>query len=348
MNGEVGKSWSGEMTNDEMPNDEGIPKPEARRPAVGSSFCIRDSFVIRHSSFVIPLLQAGCWLLVGPQLARAESTLPPQLRSVGFDQKLNQQVPPDLPFLDETGAPVKLGDYFTDKPVILVLAYYRCPMLCTEVLNGLTKAMLDVPFQPGRDYRVVTVSFDPREKPGLAAAKKQTYVDRYGRPGAAEGWHFLTGEPDAIRKLTDAVGFRYVYDEKLDQYAHASGIMVLTPGGKISRYFYDINYAGRDLRLGLVEASQNKIGSPVDQVLLFCFHYDPRAGKYGAAIMNIVRLIGGLSFAGVMTLVGVLWRQDRRKKGMKDEGTGMTENPVLPHPPSLIPHPSPLPGGDGQ
>jgi protein SCO1/2 len=258
---------------------------------------------------IIALLVTGF-----PSIASARQSLPPPLRDVGFDQKLNQQVPADLRFCDETGKAVTLGDYFTDKPVIFVLAYYRCPMLCTEVLNGLVKGMIDVPFEPGRDYRVITVSFDPREKPDLAVAKKKTYVERLARPGADEGWHFLTGDAENIRKLTDAVGFRYGYDTQTDQFAHASGIMVLTPAGRISRYFYDIQFPGRDLRLGLVEASQGKIGSSVDQVLLYCFHYDPRVGKYGAAIMNIVRLVGLLSFLGVCTLVTLLWLEERRKK----------------------------------
>jgi protein SCO1/2 len=245
---------------------------------------------------------------------RAESGLPPILRQVGFDQRLNEQVPLDLQFRDEAGQTVQLGDYFTTKPVILVLAYYRCPMLCTEVLNGLVRALLDVPFAMGKDYEVVTVSFDPRETPEMAAAKKRTYLDRFGRPGAEAGWHFLTGDETAITRLTEAVGFRYTYDPTNDQFAHASGIMVLTPQGKLSRYFFDVNYTPRDLRLGLVEASTNKIGSPVDQVLLFCFHYDPAQGKYGAAVMNFVRLGGAVTLLGVGALIGGLWRQERWKK----------------------------------
>jgi protein SCO1/2 len=240
---------------------------------------------------------------------------PKILRDVGFDQRLNEQVPLDLKFADEDGRPVRLGDYFGDKPVILVLAYFRCPMLCTEVLNGLVRGMLDMRLNVGRDFRVITVSFDPREKPPLAAAKKQTYVERYGRPGAAGGWHFLTGDAEAVRRLTAAVGFRYTYDPRHDQFAHASGVMVLTPGGRLSRYFYDVNFSGRDLRLGLVEASEGKVGTPVDQVLLYCFHYDPAEGKYGPAVMNFVRLGGVLTVAGLATFVGILLRQERRKAG---------------------------------
>jgi protein SCO1/2 len=244
---------------------------------------------------------------------RAQSSLPPSLRNVRFDQRLNEQVPLDLVFRDETGTPVKLADYFGQKPVILVLAYYRCPMLCTEVLNGLVRALLNVPFDVGKEFNVLTVSFDPRETPPLAAAKKKTYLERYGRPGAENGWHFLTGEEDSIKRLTQAVGFQYSYDAKNDQFSHASGIMVLTPAGKISRYFYDINYPPRDVRLGLVEASENKIGSPVDQVLLFCFHYDPMQGRYGPVIMNFVRLGGVLTVISLAIFMAILWRQERRK-----------------------------------
>ncbi len=239
--------------------------------------------------------------------------LPPQLQNVGFDQRLDEQVPLDLVFRDEAGRDVALRDYFHGKPVILVMAYYRCPMLCTLVLNGLVQGMLDMNFDVGKEFEVVTVSFDPRETPELAAEKKKTYLARYGRPGAAEGWHFLTGDEPAIKKLTQAVGFRYRYDPVADQYAHASGIIILTPTGKISRYFYDVRFPGRDLRLGLVEASANKIGSPVDQVLLFCFHYDPTVGKYGVAIMNIVRLGGIATVLSLVLLVGLLWKRERNK-----------------------------------
>jgi protein SCO1/2 len=249
----------------------------------------------------------------------AQSSLPPVLRQVAFDQRLNEQVPLDLVFQDETGASVKLEDYFGSKPVILVLAYYRCPMLCTEVLNGLVRALMDVTFDVGREFNVVTVSFDSRETPELAAAKKKTYLERYGRAGAAEGWHFLTGGEESIVRLTEAVGFRYTYDARHDQFAHASGIMILTPQGKIARYFYDISYPPRDLRFGLVEASENKIGSPVDRILLYCFHYDPSEGKYGAAIMNIVRLGGALTVLLLGTFLGLLWWQERRKSTPKGD-----------------------------
>ena len=234
---------------------------------------------------------------------RAEVTLPPLLQKVGFDQKLDSQVPLDLRFVDETGKPVALGDYFSGKPVILVLAYYRCPMLCTLVLNGLVRGLVDVPFDAGDDFQVVVASIDSRETPQLAAEKKRTYVDRYGRDGAAAGWHFLTGQQSSIDALAEGVGFRYAYDASRDEFAHASGIMVLTPQGKISRYFYDVKFPPRDLRLGLVEASESKIGSPIDQILLFCFHYDPSEGKYGATIMSLVRVGGVLTMLAVAGLL---------------------------------------------
>lgn len=255
----------------------------------------------------IPLALAAVLAAVPARAA----DVPPALRGVGFDQKLDAQVPTDLEFRDETGRPVRLGDYFRDRPVILVLAYYRCPMLCNEVLNGLVRAMLDLTLDVGRDFDVLTVSFDAREKPELAAAKKKTYLERYGRPGAEAGWHFLTGEEESIRRLTEAVGFHFTYDERNDQFAHASGILVLTPQGKVSRYFFDIRYSPRDLRLGLVEASANRIGSPVDQILLYCFHYDPSVGRYGPTIMNLVRLLGLLTVLGIGLLVGTLWRKER-------------------------------------
>jgi protein SCO1/2 len=261
----------------------------------------------RALTLSLPLLL----VLTGAPL-RAQPGLPQALRNVGFDQKLNEQVPLDLVFKDETGQTVRLGDCWGDKPVILVLAYFRCPMLCDQVLNGLVRAMLDLPFDVGKEFNVITVSFDPRETPEMAAAKKQTLLERYGRPGAAAGWHFLTGDQSAIQRLTDAVGFRYTYDAKNEQFAHASGIVVLTPTGKISRYFHDIRFEPRDVRLGLVEASANRIGSASDQVLLYCFHYDPAEGKYGLVVMNLVRLGGILTCLGLGIFGLVLWRWERR------------------------------------
>jgi protein SCO1/2 len=241
--------------------------------------------------------------LLGASAARAEPVLPRPLQNVGFDQNLDSQIPLVVPFTDEHGQEVALRDYFTTKPVIFVLAYYRCPMLCTLVLNGLVKGLVDVPFDAGRDFEVVVISIDSRETPTLAQEKKKTYVERYGRDGTAKGWHFLVGPPESITAVADAVGFRFAYDAARDEFAHASGIVMLTPEGRVSRYFYDVSFAPRDLRLGLVDASQHRIGSAVDQVLLFCFHYDPREGKYGPAVMTFVRA------GGVVTLLalGAFW-----------------------------------------
>ena len=218
---------------------------------------------------------------------------PPHLQNVGIEQHLDGQVPPDLTFVDDTGRTVKLGDYFGKKPLILNLVYYNCTMLCGEALAGLSGSMKMVKFNVGNEFDVITVSFNPHETPEIAAAKKQDYLKRYGRPGAASGWHFLTGPAESINALTKAVGFQYQYDPKINQYAHATAIMVLTPQGRISRYFYGVDYPPKDLRMGLVEASQGKIGNAVDQVLLYCYHYDPATGKYGAVISNILRLAAG-------------------------------------------------------
>jgi protein SCO1/2 len=248
---------------------------------------------------------------------RAQDRLPASLPKIGLDQRLNAQVTPDLEFRDEAGRAVRLGAYFRGKPVILVLAYYRCPMLCNQVLNGLLDGLRKVSLNAGDDFEVVVVSFDARETPGLAAAKKAVHVEAYGRPGAEHGWHFLTGEQPAIDALTGAVGFRYAYDAKLDQFAHASGIMVLTPEGKISRYFYGIRYPPRGLQLGLVEASAAKIGTPADRVLLLCYEYDPATGQYTPAVMKLVRLGGVLTLLGLGAFLMLARRYERRKTAVK-------------------------------
>jgi protein SCO1/2 len=220
---------------------------------------------------------------------------PELLKDVGVDQKLNDEIPLDLKFRDEHGQTVELAQYFGSKPVILTLVYYNCPMLCTQVLNGLDRTLELLPMDIGKDFNVVTVSIDPTERPVLAEAKQAMYTGMYGRPGAAQGWHFLTGDEPEIKHLAQAVGFRYAYDAESKQFAHASVIMMLTPEGRLSRYFYGIEYPQRDVRLGLVEASQGKIGSPIDQVLLFCYHYDPHTGKYGLLISRVIQLAGILT-----------------------------------------------------
>jgi protein SCO1/2 len=235
---------------------------------------------------------------------------PDLLKDVGVDQKLNQSVPLNLTFRDEHGKTVELAEYFGQKPVILSLVYYNCPMLCTQVLNGLESSLKLIPMNIGKQFDVVTVSIDPTERPILAEAKQALYTGLYGRPNAAQGWHFLTGDEQQIRQLANAVGFRYAYDPDSKQFAHASAIMVLTPEGKISRYFYGIQFPSRDLRLGLVEASEGKIGTPIDQVLLFCYHYDPSTGKYGLLISRLIRAAGVLTVLAIGGLILVLYRKE--------------------------------------
>jgi protein SCO1/2 len=243
--------------------------------------------------------------------------LPAMVKGVGIDQNLNAQIPLDLTFHDETGKTVRLAQYFGQKPVVLALVYYECPMLCDMVLNGLTHSMEQISLNLGQDFDVVTVSFNPKETWQLAASKKANYVEKYQRKGAVQGWHFLTGEEANIKKLADTAGFHYKYDPITQQYAHASGIMVLTPDGKISRYFYGIEYKPKDLRLGLVEASQDKIGNFADQVLLFCFHYDPMTGKYGLIIANVTRV---LASASVLALGGMIFFFLRRERHENQNG----------------------------
>jgi protein SCO1/2 len=215
---------------------------------------------------------------------------PPGLKNVGIEQHLDEQIPADLNFRDEAGKPVRLGDYFGKKPMILNLVYYNCTMLCGEVLSGLESALRVLKFNVGKEFDVLTISFDPRETPEMATQKKAEFLKRYGRAGAAEGWHFLTGPQESVDALTKAAGFQYQYDPKTGQFAHATAIMVLTPEGKIAQYYYGVEYAPKDLRLGLIQASENKIGTLADQVLLYCYHYDPSTGKYGAIISRVLQL----------------------------------------------------------
>ncbi|HEV7522236.1 MAG TPA: SCO family protein [Candidatus Angelobacter sp.] len=234
----------------------------------------------------------------------------PTLKNVGVDQRLDVQVPLDLQFHDETGKSVRLGDYFGKRPVILNLAYFGCTMLCGEVQSGIIGSLRALQFNPSTDFDIVTVSFDPRETPEQAAAKKASLLLRYHRPGAEEGWHFLTGDQHNIEALTKSVGFDYQYDATLNQWAHAAAIIVLTPKGKISKYFYGVEFAPKDLRFGLIEASESKIGTVVDQILLYCYHYNPATGKYGAVIMNVLRLAGVATVLILGGLVLILFRRD--------------------------------------
>jgi protein SCO1 len=260
----------------------------------------------RMNLLAAPALLASAFAAFAQQRT---ASLPPGLVGVGLDQKLNQPVPLDLTFRDETGAVVPLRRFFSGRPVILSLVYYQCPMLCTLVLNGLVRSLRGIELQPGRDFEIVTVSFNPKDTPQLAAAKKGRYVEQLGRQNVDGAWHFLTGEELEIAELTKAAGFHYRFDAKSGQYAHPSAIIVLTPDGRISRYFYGVDYPARDLRLGLVEASAGKVGSKVDQILLFCYHYDPATGRYGVVVWNIIR---ALSYLTVVVLGLFLWKVSRR------------------------------------
>lgn len=249
--------------------------------------------------------------------ARAQATAN-LFDEVGFDQKLDSQVPLDLTFTDETGQTVQLGRYFGTKPVVLMLVYYECPMLCTQVLNGFVRTLRALSLDPGADFEIVTVSIDPGETPALAQKKKAQYLDEYGHQEAAPAWHFLTGTEPSIARLAAAVGFRFKFDPKIDEYAHASGLVTLTPTGRVSKYFYGVEYAPRDVRLALVESSSGKIGTLVDQVLLLCYHYDPTTGKYGLAIMALVRVLGLATVAVLVSFIVVMLRRDRRAVRAQD------------------------------
>ena len=250
------------------------------------------------------------------------SAKPGILNEIGIDQRIGEQLPLDLPFTDETGRAVRLGDYFGKRPVILALVYYECPMLCTQVLNGLVSALGVMNFEAGREFDVVAVSFNPKEGPGLASQKKAAYIERYGRPHTAGGWHFLTGSEDSIRRLTSAVGFRYTFDDQSKQFAHGAAIQVLTPKGVLARYFYGIEFSARDIRFGLIEASEERIGTRIDDVLLLCYHYDPSSGKYGLAILNIVRFAGVITLTALGASIVLTLRRDRRKGTAVSAATG--------------------------
>lgn len=239
----------------------------------------------------------------------AADKTPPQLREVTFKQRLGQQLPLDARLLDETGTSVALGDFFTTgRPVVLAFVYYRCPMLCIQVMNGISSALKALPFAPGTDFDVVLVSFDPRDTPADAAEKKRTHLQYWSAESQSAGWHFLTGDEPTIRRVTSAAGFTYRWDEIQKQFAHVSGLLVTTPDGRLSRYFYGIEYSPKELRLALVESGEGRVGSVIDELLLYCFHYDPEAGRYGAVVMNLIRL-GGVVMLAVMAGFFLLTRR---------------------------------------
>ena len=266
---------------------------------------------MRFCSFAAIVLILGG---IGAVSATAQqATTPSILNKVGIAQNLNAQVPPDLMLRDETGKSVRIGDFFGQKPIVLSLVYFDCPALCTEVLNGELRTMKAISLDLGKDFDAVTVSFEPKDTPALAKAKRDVYAGQYGRPGAADHWHFLTGDQQSIDALTDVVGFHYAYDSSIRQYAHAAAILVLTPDGRIDRYFYGVQYPARDVRLGLVEASEGKIGTLTDHALLYCYQYDPMTGKYGVVVMNVLRAAGGLTVLILGIFMTMMFLRERKR-----------------------------------
>lgn len=252
------------------------------------------------------LVLAACELAGG-------QTIRPQFNGIGIEQHLNRQIPLDLTFRDETGASVPLRTYFGTKPVLLAPVYFRCPMLCSQILSGVVAGLRPLALKPGRDFEVVAVSFDPGDTPQEAVRKRDQYSKSYSSKDGPGGWHFLTGQPSSIKPLMDAIGFHYRYDPIHQMFVHASGVMVLTPDGHLARYLYGVDYEPKDLKLSLVEASQDRIGSPVDQILLFCYHYDPKTGKYGATVINLLRGAAVLMLFVLATGGWLLWRRDLRE-----------------------------------
>jgi protein SCO1/2 len=240
------------------------------------------------------------------------SNVPPQFKDVTFQQQLGQQLPLDATFRDETGREVALGDYFGKKPIVLAFVYYQCPMLCTQIMNGISSALKAVAFTPGKEFDIVLISFDPRDKFETANAKKRAHLQHWSVQDQADGWHFLTGEPEMIQRVTKAAGFSYAWDEPTQQFAHVSGVLTLTPDGRLSRYFYGVEFSPKDLRLALVESGQGKVGSLVEDLLLYCYMYDPATGRYGAVVMNLVRLGGLLTLGLIAGFIVVMRRRDSR------------------------------------
>lgn len=295
------------------------PHPHGRRPTPRAA-----SFRRAAAALALPALSLG-WLAAGPAAAQSmkpagdgttiqppASAKPTSVADVGIDQKLGTAVPGDLTFTDDAGKVVKLSDYYKlNRPILFTLVYYGCPRLCTTVLNEMNKAITPMSLNPGSDYEIVVVSFDPRETSALSSKKKAEYTRSFKRPNTNHGWHFLTGDEANIKALTRAVGFRYAWDDKHQQYIHAGGVMVLTPDGRTSKYFYGVEYVPRDIKLGLMEAGNGKIGSPADQVLLYCFQYDPHSGKYTLAVLNMVKVGGLMTILAVGAFVVVSLRRDR-------------------------------------
>jgi protein SCO1/2 len=257
---------------------------------------------------------------MGHQTGIVASNVPPQFKEVTFAQRLNQRLPLDAVLEDETGTAVRLGDYFGTKPIVLAFVYYQCPMLCSQTLNGISSALKVVPFTAGKEFDVVIISFDPRDTAETANAKKQAHLQHWSARDTASGWHFLTGDEATIRRVTSAAGFTYQWDQASGQYAHVSGLLTLTPDGRLSRYFYGVEYSPKELRMALVESGEGKIGSPIEELLLYCFQYDPASGRYGVVVMNLVRLGGVLTVALIVGFVLVTRRREARAPGNAGRG----------------------------
>jgi protein SCO1 len=274
------------------------------------------SFCILHFAFCITTASAqqqpGMPGSMGFTSGIVASNVPPQFKDVTFAQRLGQKLPLDVRFTDEAGRSVVLGDYFGSRPVVLAFVYYQCPMLCTQVMNGISSALKVLPFTPGDDFDIVLVSFDPRDTPEAANAKKRAHLDHWAARETSNGWHFLTGSEASIRQVTSAAGFTYQWDAETNQFAHVSGLLVATHDGTLARYFYGVEYSPRDLRLALIDSSNGKIGSVVDELLLYCFQYDPSHGRYGAVFMNIMRLGSVLTVCFIVGFILVMRRREMR------------------------------------
>jgi protein SCO1/2 len=280
------------------------------RRALAALFCILQfAFCVSPAS---AQLQPGTPGQMGHQTGIVASNVPPQFKAVTFSQRLNQQMPLDAALKDESGRTVALREYFGGKPVVLTFVYYQCPMLCPLTLNGISSALKALPFVPGKDFEIVVVSFDPRDTPEAARAKKQAHLAHWNSANTERGWHFLTADEPTIQQLTSAAGFTYQWDQATGQFAHVSGVLTLTPDGKLARYFYGVEYSPKELRLALVESSQGRIGSPVEELLLYCFHYDPTTGRYGWAVMTLIRIGGLLTVAAVIAFIVVMRRREGR------------------------------------
>jgi protein SCO1 len=259
----------------------------------------------------IPLLLDVAFAQTTPN---PQPTLPTRLQGIGIDQRLGAQVPLNVPFLDESGRTVTLRSIAPGRPVLLALVYYQCTILCNQILNGVVRGLRPLSLTPGGDFDIVAISINPAEDPPLAAAKREHYTESYSKWAGTRGWHFLTGTESSIRAVADAVGFKYLYDPKTKLFLHASGVMVLTPEGRVARYFYGVEYEPKDLKLGLIGASGNRIGSPVDQILLFCYHYDPLEGKYSAPVLNLLKAGAAATLLLLSTALVLLWRSDLRRR----------------------------------